>query len=102
MYGQTTHLHLAQHLKLFGYFSSKQTSGLWFHETNPIAFTLVVDDFDIKYINKEHIEYLLKAVEKWYPIKEDWTGSKYLRMDLKWDYKNKTVIVWIKDIMKNH
>ena len=94
--GRIAHLDLVKHLKPFGYFPSKWTPGLWFHKTKPITFTLVVDDFGIKYIKKEHIEHLLKEVEEQYPIKLDWTGSKYLGMNLKWDYENKTVIVGMK------
>jgi hypothetical protein len=28
--------------------------GLWKYDTRPIQFTLVVDDFKVKYIGKEH------------------------------------------------
>ena len=40
---------LAEH----GYYQSKIVPGLWKHETRPIVFTLVVDDFGVKYVNKE-------------------------------------------------
>ena len=84
--GQISHLDLVKHLKSHEYFPSKQTPGLWFHKTKPIAFTLVVDNFFlIEYINKKHINHLLKPVEEQYPVNVDWTGSKYLTMDLKWD-----------------
>ena len=65
-----------------------------------MAFTLVVDDFGIKYINKEHINHFWKEVEEWYPVKGDWAESKYLGMDLKWDYKNKNVTVGMKGYNK--
>ena len=45
--GQIAHLDLVKHLKPYRYYLSKQTPGLWFHETKHIAFTLVVDDFGI-------------------------------------------------------
>ena len=98
--GRIAHLDLVKHLKPFGYYPSPRTPGLWFHETKPIAFTLVVDDFGIKYIKKEHIDHLLKAVEQRYPVKVDWTGSKYLGMDLKWDYKNRIVTIGMKGYNK--
>ena len=81
--GRIAHIDLVKHLKPHRYFPSKQTPGLWFHKTRPIAFTLVVDDFGIKYINKEDIDHLLNAVKEQYPVKVDWNGSKYLGMDLK-------------------
>ena len=58
--GEIAHLDIVKHLKPCGYYPSKQTPVLWFHETKPLVFTLVVDDFDIKYIKKEHIGHLLK------------------------------------------
>ena len=39
-------------LAMAGYFLSKHTAGLFAHKTRPISFTLVVDDFGVKYINK--------------------------------------------------
>ncbi len=52
-YKQLTTL-LAKRLKEHGYFPSKTTPGLWTHEWHPIAFTLVVDDFGVKYVGEEH------------------------------------------------
>ena len=36
---------LAADLKPFGYYKVPKTNGLWKHESQPIIFTLVVDDF---------------------------------------------------------
>ena len=38
-----------QCLNKHGHFQSKLVPGLWKHTTRPISFTLVVDDFGIKY-----------------------------------------------------
>ena len=32
--------------------------GLWKHDTRPIQFTLVVDDFGVKYVGEEHAHYI--------------------------------------------
>ena len=53
--GQITHLDLVKHLKPFEYYPSKQTPGLWFHKTKPVTFTLIVDDFGVKYIKKNTV-----------------------------------------------
>jgi len=37
-----------------GYHQSKLVPGLWKHEWRLIQFTLVVDDFGVKYVGKEH------------------------------------------------
>jgi len=42
-----------------GFIPAKFTPGLFKHITRPISFSLVVDDFGVKYINKEDVEYLI-------------------------------------------
>jgi hypothetical protein len=56
-----------------------------------ITFSLVVDDFGIKYVGQEHAEHLKASIEKHYQISCDWTGSTYCGLKLDWDYKNKYV-----------
>jgi hypothetical protein len=36
----------------FGYYPARHTPGLWLHKTWSISFTLVVDDFAVKYVGK--------------------------------------------------
>jgi hypothetical protein len=43
---------LARRLAIHGYHQTKFTPGLWRHITRPIQFTLVVDDFGVKYVGK--------------------------------------------------
>ncbi len=43
---------LTKRLHKAGYRQSKVTPGYWRHDWHPISFTLVVDDFGVKYINK--------------------------------------------------
>jgi hypothetical protein len=45
---------LEKRLNKHGYQQSKLVPGLWKHDTRPIQFTLVVDDFSMKYVGKEH------------------------------------------------
>ncbi len=59
-----------------GYSQSKAVPGLWTHNTQPILFSLVVDDFGVKYIGKEHVMHLISILKQHYKISEDWTGSK--------------------------
>jgi hypothetical protein len=44
---------LEKRLNKHGYRQSKLIPGLWTHDTQPIQFTLVVDDFGVKYIGEE-------------------------------------------------
>ena len=52
----------------------------------PINFTLVLDDFGVKYIGKEHVHHLLQVLRQGYKIEEDWEGTHYLGITLDWDY----------------
>jgi hypothetical protein len=53
-----------------------------------ISFKLVVDNFGIKYIGKEHVKHLISILKKNYKNKEDWEGKRYLEITMDWDYKN--------------
>ena len=50
---------LAKRLAKHGYFQHRHTPGLWGHTDRPIKFSLVVDDFAIQYVGKEHANHLL-------------------------------------------
>ena len=45
----------------FGYHECLNTPGLWYHETCPISFTLMVDNFSTKYINNDDIKHLIAS-----------------------------------------
>jgi hypothetical protein len=62
---------LKERLLAAGYSQSKITPGCWKHELRPISFTLIVDDFGVKYIGKEHAMHLIKMLKEHYEVKED-------------------------------
>ena len=80
---------LKEQLIVAGYQQSKLTQGFWMHAWCPISFTLVVDDFGAKYINKNDITHLLTALQKDYEVGTDWEGTRYLGLMLDWDYKGR-------------
>ena len=45
------------------------------HRKDPIRFTLVVDDFGIKYVKRNDVLKLLKVLKKNYEISTDWSGT---------------------------
>jgi hypothetical protein len=45
---------LQRQLALDGYRPTEHTTCLWKHETHPVWFSLVVDDFGIKYIGRDN------------------------------------------------
>ena len=74
-----------------GYIPSKFTLGLFTHKTGNIAFSLVVDDFGVKQINKADADHLAATITTCYPIKYNWAPDFYLGMMMEWDYENRTV-----------
>jgi hypothetical protein len=65
---------LVAHLKQHGYHQCKFTHGLFTHDTRPISFSLVVDNFGAKYIGKENAQHLLDTLSSKYTITADWDG----------------------------
>lgn len=86
-----SNLELKQILAKEGYFPLKLTSGIFKHTTRDILFSLVVDDFGVRYTKKEVAEHLTKTIENRYPIKCCWDPDYYLGITLKWDHKKRTV-----------
>jgi hypothetical protein len=55
------------------------------HDWRPISFTLVVNDFGVKYIGKEHVHHLIQTLKQHYELEEDWGGTRYLGIMLDWN-----------------
>jgi hypothetical protein len=66
---------LQTRLAPFGYYPARHTPGLWLHKTGPICFTLVVDDFAVTYVGKQHAEHLRNALLKTFELTTDWTTT---------------------------
>jgi hypothetical protein len=81
---------LPTRLEPFGYYPARHTPGLWLHKTQPISFTLVMDNFAVKYIGKQQAEHLRNALLRTYELTTDWMATVYSGMTLKWDYKKPT------------
>jgi hypothetical protein len=78
---------LTKQLHKAGYHQSKVTPGYWRHDWHPISFILVVDDFGVKYIDKDNVEHLISVLQQAYKVDTDWDGTRYLGLTLDWDYK---------------
>ena len=77
---------LEKRLNENGYRQSKLVPGLWKHDWQPIQFTLVVDDFGVKYVGEEHAKHLQATLERHYKVTQDWAGTRYIGITLDWDY----------------
>jgi hypothetical protein len=68
---------LINRLAPHGYQPFEHTHGLWQHKTRPVTFTLVVNNFGVTYVGKEHADHLLNTLKKYYQVTEDWEGKLY-------------------------
>ena len=100
--GKIAHDDLVLHLASFGYHKVPFTEGLFKHETKDIAFTLVVDDFAIKYTSKADADHLIACMRAKYPFKVDWDAKQYIGIDLEFEYTtgNRHVILSMKGYVK--
>jgi hypothetical protein len=81
---------LQKRLKPFGYYPARHTPGLWLHNTKPAAFSLVVDDFAVKYFTTADALHLRNALLRHYEITTDWDETVYSGITLDWDYNKRT------------
>jgi hypothetical protein len=63
---------LQTRLAPFGYYPARHIPGLWLYRTRTIAFSIIVDDFYVKYSGKQH------------PA-TNWASKVYSGMSLNWD-----------------
>ena len=85
--GIISHDALKEHLKPYGNAPAKNAQGLWTQTYRDINFTLVVDNFVIKYTHKKDADHLISALQAKYDVTQDWIGGLYCGIKLKWYYK---------------
>jgi hypothetical protein len=68
---------LQTRLEPFVYYPARHTPGLWLHKTRYIVFSLIVDDFAVKYVGKQHADHLRNALLKSYELTTDWAAKVY-------------------------
>jgi hypothetical protein len=56
-----------------------------------VAFSLVVDDFGVKYVGEENARHLHDTLNRYYKTSVDWAGQLYCDITLAWDYVNRNV-----------
>jgi hypothetical protein len=92
---------LQTRLTPFGYYPARHTPGLWLHKTRPISFTLVLDNFAVKYVGKQHAEHLWNALLRTNELTTDWTATVYSGMTLKWDFYKRTCDIYMPGYVSN-
>ena len=82
---------LSRKLEPKGYSPCKHTPGLWRHNWRPIKFSLVVDDFGVRYIGKQNADHLLNAIQEHYQVSTYWEGQRYCGISIKWNNQKQVV-----------
>jgi hypothetical protein len=75
--------------------------GLWLQKKRQIAFTLVVDDFAVRYLGKDNAHHLQNSLLRHYEITTDWGVTVYSGMTLKWYYQKRTCDISMPGYVKN-
>jgi hypothetical protein len=75
----------------FGHQLVPLTAGLWQHKIHNITFCIVVDNFGVKYTNKDDANHVPESLQECnYKLSTDWTRSHYCGLTIQWDYENRT------------
>ncbi len=74
--------------------------GLWQHKTRLISFTLVVDNFCVKYVGKEYVDHLIWCIKQKYELTKDWMGNLYCGIKLNWDYDAHSLNIFMPGYIK--
>ena len=99
--GKLSQDRLVAHLATHGYIQSINTPCLFMHRTNGVAFTLVVDDFLIKFKQRSDVEHLLSGLRELYTITTDFaTTQKYVGITLNYNKKKRYIDMSIPGYVK--
>lgn len=80
--GTVAYKDLVEYLVSQGFYPSKYTPRLWFDKKSKPNFTLIVNDFGVKYCNQQSSEILINVLSKKHDISTDWTGGAYCSVTL--------------------
>jgi len=89
--GRLAHEKLVRLLASHGYHPAPNTPCLFRHVSNNVYFTLVVDDFAVKYTDRIAVEHLFATIREEYRLEIDWSGSKYIGMTVHHDRAARTM-----------
>ena len=73
--GELSNKYLKENIAPHEYFVVAHTPGLLDHITCPIVFSLVVNNFGVKYVDTPNADHLTAALNHKCEVSEDWTGG---------------------------
>jgi hypothetical protein len=80
--GRLAYKKLRIFLEPHGYVPCPVTPGLWKHLDSDLMFSLVVDDFGVRYTHRAQVDRLLEVLKLEYKLTTDWTGTRYIGLTL--------------------
>ena len=86
--GMLAHKDLVKRLAAHGYKPTTFTPGIWTHQSNGISFTLVVDDFGIKYSSISSLNHLFNVLKTFYTITTNMKGDFHVGVSLEWKWNH--------------
>jgi hypothetical protein len=88
--GRIAYDRLKEFLAPHGYAPLAHTPGLWRDTNTNLVFSLVVDDFGVKFTDKRDADRLTATLQQLYKVSTDWDGQRYCGLTLEWDYAKRT------------
>ena len=88
--GLLSQLRLLSHLESHGFYETA-TPMLFRHVSRPISFTLVVDDFGVKYSDVADCRFLRTCLEEQYEVTGSEVGTQYLGYAIAYDRAARTI-----------
>ena len=59
------------------------------------AVTICLKHFGVNYVGEQYADQLMTFLSNHYTISSDWTGPRYLGLDLDWDYEKREVHLYM-------
>ncbi len=84
---------LIAHLNFHGYTECPHTPCLFQHDTRKTKFTLIVDDFAVKYDTKADANHLLSALSQLYTLRTDWDATQYVGLTISYFHGSPTLTI---------
>ena len=84
---------LVNHIKTYGYTECENTSCLFQHQTRHTNFTLVVDNFLVKYDSEHDANHLLSALSQIYSLLTNWDATLYFGMTIRYSKGSPTLTI---------
>lgn len=73
---------LEDRLNKHRYYQNETSPGFLRHKWRPICFSLIANDFGVKYVGEEHARHLLRVLRENQTVSTDWEGFKYSGINL--------------------